>query len=55
MGFTIYDPTKPDVGGLRQAFPGNIITNPNPIGLLYLSKMPKCNYPSPVHLRFGDF
>ncbi|MGB5152400.1 MAG: carboxypeptidase regulatory-like domain-containing protein [Candidatus Sulfotelmatobacter sp.] len=47
MGFTIYDPTKPDVGGLRQAFPGNIILNPNPIGLLFLSKMPKCNYPSP--------
>ena len=48
MGFTIYDPTQPDVGGVRQAFPGNIITNPNPIGLLYLSKMPACNYPDPV-------
>jgi hypothetical protein len=48
MGFTIYDPTRPDVGGVRQAFPGNIITNPNPIGLLYLSKMPACNYPDPV-------
>ncbi|MGA8216702.1 MAG: carboxypeptidase-like regulatory domain-containing protein [Candidatus Sulfotelmatobacter sp.] len=44
----IYDPTKPDVGGLRQAFPGNIITNPNPIGLLFLSKMPTCNLPSPT-------
>ncbi|HZC23850.1 MAG TPA: hypothetical protein VE866_10975, partial [Candidatus Binatia bacterium] len=63
MGFTSYDPTKPDVLGVapcappqtgncpamvRQAFPGNIITNPNPIGLLYLSKMPHCNYPDPV-------
>ena len=48
MGFTIYDPTLPDVGGLRQPFPGNKITNPNPIGLLYLSKMPKCNIPSPT-------
>ena len=48
MGFTIYDPTLPDVGGLRQAFPGNIIPNPNPIGLLYLSHMPKCNYPDPT-------
>jgi hypothetical protein len=48
MGFTIYDPTKPDVTGLRQPFPGNIITNPNPIGLLFLSKMPKCNIPSPT-------
>jgi len=44
----IYDPTQPDNGdGTRQPFPGNIITNPNPIGLLYLSKMPTCNYPSP--------
>ena len=49
MGFTIYDPTKPDnPDGTRQAFPGNKIPNPNPIGLLYLSKMPKCNYPNPA-------
>ena len=48
MGFTIYDPTKPDVGGVRQAFPGNKIPNPNPIGLLFLSNMPKCNLPSPT-------
>lgn len=44
----IFDPTKPDIGGLRQPFPGNIIPNPNPIGLLYLSKMPACNIPNPV-------
>lgn len=45
----IYDPTQPDnPDGTRQAFPGNKITNPNPIGLLYLSKMPKCNYPDPT-------
>ena len=63
MGFTVYDPTQPDVLGsapcpppqtgncpemVRQAFPGNVITNPNPIGLLYLSKMPKCNLPNPT-------
>jgi hypothetical protein len=49
MGFTIYDPTLPDnPDGTRQPFPGNKITNPNPIGLLYLSKMPKCNLPSPT-------
>src|SRR5579872_1364707 len=49
MGFKIYDPTRPDnPDGTRQAFPGNIIPNPNPIGLLYLSKMPHCNYPDPV-------
>ena len=45
----IYDPTKPDLpNGTRQAFPGNKITNPNPIGLQFLSKMPKCNLPSPT-------
>src|SRR5580692_91061 len=48
MGFTIYDPTQPDnADGTRQAFPGNIIPNPNPIALLYLANMPKCNYPTP--------
>ena len=45
----IYDPTKPDnPDGTRQAFPGNIIPNPNPIGLLYLQNMPHCNIPDPV-------
>jgi len=58
MGFTIYDPTQPDYTaatapnpaliGTRQPFAGNMITNPNPIGLLYLSKMPKCNIPTPT-------
>ncbi len=49
MGFTIYDPTQPDnPDGTRKAFPGNVITNPNPIGLLFLSKMPHCNLPSPT-------
>jgi len=60
MGFTIYDPTLPDVqvtcpsGSTppcyqRQPFPGNKIptTSLNPIGFLYLSKMPNCNYPNP--------
>jgi len=51
----IYDPTQPDVacpagtpGLCRQPFAGNKITNPNPIGLLFLSKMPLCNIPSPT-------
>ena len=56
MGFTIYDPTQPDAtypgcpaGTLcRQPFPGNKIPNPNPIALLYLSKMPHCNIPDPT-------
>ncbi len=46
--FTIYDPTQPDIAtgplaGTRQPFANNIITNPNPIGLKFLSEMPKCN------------
>jgi hypothetical protein len=45
----IYDPTLPDNSdGTRQPFTGNIIPNPNPIGLLYLAAMPKCNFPDPV-------
>jgi len=50
MGFTIYDPTQPDnPDGTRQPFPGNKITGPlNPIGALFLSNMPKCNYPNPA-------
>jgi Carboxypeptidase regulatory-like domain len=49
MGFTIYDPTKPDLAnGQRQPFAGNIITNPNPIGLLFLANMPHCNIPDPT-------
>jgi len=59
MGFTIYDPTRPDVacpttnpptpGLCRQEFSThNIIPNPNPIATLFLSHMPKCNLPDPV-------
>jgi hypothetical protein len=49
MSFNIYDPTRPDnPDGTRKQFPGNIIPNPNPIALLYLSKMPKCNLPNPA-------
>jgi carboxypeptidase family protein len=48
MSFTIYDPTQPDTGGLRQPFPGNKIPNPNPIALNFLSHFPKCNFPNPA-------
>ena len=49
MGFTIYDPTRPDnPDGTRQAFPGNKILSPNPIALKFLANMPKCNLPDPV-------
>ncbi len=40
----IYDPTQPEQSdGTRTPFPGNIITNPNPIALKVLSNLPKCN------------
>ena len=46
--FTIYNPLAPDnPDGTRQAFTGNVITNPNPIALKFLSEMPKCNVPTP--------
>ena len=46
--FTIYDPTQPDYttgpnAGTRQPFPNNIIPNPNPTALKFLSEFPKCN------------
>ncbi|MGA7521203.1 MAG: TonB-dependent receptor [Acidobacteriaceae bacterium] len=45
--FTIYNPTVPDnPDGTRQAFTNNIISNPNPIALKFLSEMPKCNISS---------
>jgi hypothetical protein len=48
MSFNVYNPTLPDnPDGTRQPFAGNIIPNPNPIGLLFLSKMPACNLPNP--------
>jgi hypothetical protein len=42
--FTIYNPLVPDnPDGTRQPFANNIISSPNPIGLKFLSEMPKCN------------
>lgn len=46
--FTIYDPTQPDIAtgplaGTRQAFANNMIANPNPVALKFISEMPKCN------------
>ena len=46
--FVIYDPTEPDINGLRQPFPGNKIPNPNPVALNFLSHYPKCNFPNPA-------
>jgi hypothetical protein len=47
-GFTIYDPTQPDIAsgpmaGTRQPIAGNVIANPNATALKFLSEMPKCN------------
>ena len=42
--FTIYNPLVADnPDGTRQAFAGNVIANPNPIALKFLSEFPKCN------------
>lgn len=42
--FAIYNPLAADNSdGTRQAFGGNKIATPNPIGLKFLSEMPKCN------------
>jgi Carboxypeptidase regulatory-like domain len=42
--FTIYNPMVPDnPDGTRQPFANNVIPNPNPIALKFLSEMPKCN------------
>ncbi len=42
--FTIYNPLVPDnPDGTRQPFTNNIIPNPNPIALKFLSEFPKCN------------
>ncbi|MGC1781397.1 MAG: carboxypeptidase regulatory-like domain-containing protein [Acidobacteriaceae bacterium] len=47
--FTIYNPLLPDnPDGTRHPFPGNIIPNPNPIAVKFLSEMPKCNMPNPA-------
>ncbi len=43
--FTIYDPTSADLAdGARQPFAGNVITNPNPIALNFLSEFPLPNH-----------
>lgn len=47
--FTIYNPMVPDKpDGTRQPFVNNIIRNPNPIAVKFLSEMPKCNMPNPA-------
>lgn len=47
--FKIYNPLVADnANGTRQQFTNNIISNPNPIGVKFLSEMPKCNFPSPT-------
>lgn len=54
--YTIYNPLLPDnPDGTRQAFVGNMLTNPingvaalNPIAVTFLNHFPACNYPDPV-------
>jgi hypothetical protein len=54
--YAIYNPLLQDnPDGTRQAFVGNILTNPtngvaalNPIAVTFLSHFPKCNFPDPT-------
>jgi hypothetical protein len=42
--FTIYNPLVAEKSdGNRQPFANNVIPNPSPVGLKFLSEMPKCN------------
>jgi hypothetical protein len=42
--FTIYNPLVADnPDGTRQAFTNNVIANPSPVALKFLSEFPKCN------------
>lgn len=51
--YVIYDPSTYDVNTqTRTAFPNNVITNPDPKALEYLSHFPMPNFTSPVP---GDF
>ncbi len=52
--FTIYNPLLPgNPDGTRQPFPNNVITNPNPIAVQFLSNFPKCNW-NPETNQSGD-
>jgi hypothetical protein len=54
--YVIYDPNTYDPGtSTRQPFPGNVITNPDPIALAYLSHFPNPNFTSPVVTDFNNW
>jgi hypothetical protein len=54
--YVIYDPsTYNTTTSTRQAFPGNVITNPDPIALAYLSHYPTPNFTSPVSTDFNNW
>lgn len=54
--YVIYDPNTydPDTS-TRQPFPNNVITNPDPIALAYLSHFPDPNFKSPVATDFNNW
>ena len=54
--YVIYDPTTYDPETLtRQPFPNNVIANPDPIALAYLSHFPDPNFTSPVATDFNNW
>ena len=54
--YVIYDPSTYDPNTLtRQPFPNNVIANPDPIALAYLSHFPSSNFTSPVSTDFNNW
>jgi len=54
--YVIYDPsTYNPATATRQPFPNNVITNPDPIALAYLSHYPNPNFTSPISTDFNNW
>src|SRR6266852_206582 len=54
--YVIYNPSTYNTGtSTRQPFPNNVVTNPDPIALAYLSHFPLPNFTSPVSTDFNNW
>ncbi len=54
--YVIYDPSTYDTNtSTRQPFPNNVIANPDPVALAYLSHFPTPNFTSPVSTDFNNW
>lgn len=54
--YVIYDPSTYDAGtGLRTPFVNNVIPNPDPKALAYLSHFPNSNFSSPIEGDFNNY